>query len=321
MSKLHYFLKLLSLGIISFSVFLPVRSEAILLDKTIAIFNDQIITQSMVERLRESYETRRFLAGHIYKEKSSNPNYFVDLIINRLLIRDKLKKFGIEINDRAIEERVNMIKSNFKLNQDQLLAFLANKGLSYKEYFEVMREGIEYQQFFLKHITPLVNVSNQEIKNLFIKKQSTNTTISFNYYLINYSFKKDGKDSIDKQKLFEVIKKFHTTGIVPSDFSSIEKFDLGDLSEESLSEKIQSVLKPLGEGEFSFHYYDKGKFTSFFIKEKNIKESESFKRSKKILKQELIEKKSQKVLAAWLKREKRLYHIKYFLQPIKVENK
>ena len=104
-----------------------------------------------------------------------------------------------------------------------------------------MREGIEYQQFFLKHIQPLVNVSDQEIKNLFIKKQSANKTISFNYYLISYSFKPKAANSVNKQKLLEVIKKYHTTGIVPSDFSKLEKLDLGYLSEEALSKNIQTT--------------------------------------------------------------------------------
>ncbi|MBG08066.1 MAG: hypothetical protein CME68_04865 [Halobacteriovoraceae bacterium] len=320
MSKPNYFFKFFIFSAISISILLPLKSKAVLLDKTIAIFNDQIITKSMVERLRNTYETRRFLAGHIYKEATSESNFYINLIIKRFLIRDKLKKFGIEIGDRAVEERINMIRNNFKLNQEQMLAFLSSKGISFKEYFEVMREGIEYQQFFLKHINPLVNVSEQEIKNLFIKKQSTNKTISFNYYLIRYSFQPKKNTSVNKKKLFEVIKKYHTTGIVPSDFSTLEKIDHGNLSEEDLNKKIKSTLKPLGEGEFSFPYYDNETFTSFFIKEKNLKESESYKRSKNILKQELIDKKSQKVLGAWIKREKSQYHIKYFLKPIKIKN-
>ena len=320
MSKLKYLFKLFSLYIISFSIFLPIELEASLLDKTLAIFNDQIITKSMVERIRNTYETRKFLAAHIYKKETNEPNFFIDHIIKRLLIRDKLKQAGIEVNDKVVEERVNMIKNNFRLNHDQLLAFLSDKNITYKEYFEVMREGIEYQQFFLKHITPLVNVSNQEIKNLFIKKQSTNKTISFNYYLINYSFKPT-TNTFDRKKFFEVIKKYHATGIVPSEYSTLTKFDLGDLNEESLNKKIRSILKPLGEGEFSFPYIDNGKLTSFFIKEKNLKESESFKKSKEILKQELMNRKSEKVLSAWIKREKSQYHIKYFLKPIEQKNK
>ena len=320
MSKLKYFFKLFSLYIFSFSIFLPIESEAVLLDKTLAIFNDQIITKSMVERIRNTYETRKFLAAHIYKKETNEPNFFIDHIIKRLLIRDKLKQAGIEVNDKVVEERVNMIKNNFRLNHDQLLTFLSNKNISYKEYFEVMREGIEYQQFFLKHITPLVNVSNQEIKNLFIKKQSKNKTISFNYHLINYSFKPP-TNTFNRKKFFEIIKKYHVTGIVPSEYSTLTKFDLGDLNEESLNEKIRSILKPLGEGEFSFPYIDNGKLISFFIKEKNIKESESFKKSKEILKQELMNKKSEKVLSAWIKREKSQYHIKYFLKPIEQKNK
>jgi len=306
---------------ISLSILLPFQTRAVLLDKTIAIFNDQIITKSMVERIRNTYEARKFLAGHIYKNDTSKPNYFIDLIINRLLIREKLKKFGIEVGDKGVEAQINLVKSKFKLNQDQLLSFLSSKGISYKEYFEIVREGIEYQQFYMKHITPLVNVSDQEIKNLFIKKQSSNKSISFNYYLISYSFQSKNEKSINKKKLFEIIKKFHTTGIVPSKFSTLNRLDLGNLHEESLSTKIRSILKPLGEGEFSHPYYNNGKLTSFFIKEKNLTESESFKKNKEFLKQELFSKKAHKVLLSWIKIERIQYHIKYFLKPIRVNKK
>ena len=124
MSKRNYFFQFFIFSAISISILLPFKSKAVLLDKTIAIFNDQIITKSMVDRLRNTYETRRFLAGHIYKEATSESIFFVNLIIKRFLIRDKLKKFGIEIGDRAVEERIEIIKNNFKLNQEQILMIL-----------------------------------------------------------------------------------------------------------------------------------------------------------------------------------------------------
>ena len=93
----------------------------------------------------------------------SNENIYISLLnmfpkkdsINVInILTDKLKKSGISISDQVVEDRIKTVKSSNNLNHAQLLNFLSSKGISYREYFEVLREGIEYQQFFFHRHKP-----------------------------------------------------------------------------------------------------------------------------------------------------------------------
>ena len=73
-------------------------AKAILLDKMVSVFNDQIITQSMVTRLKNTYKSRKFLAPQIYDLENTNKKTITDLIIKRLMIREKLKTIKDEFS-------------------------------------------------------------------------------------------------------------------------------------------------------------------------------------------------------------------------------
>ena len=288
-------------------------AKAILLDKMVSVFNDQIITQSMVTRLKNTYKARKFLAPQIYDLENTNKKTITDLIIKRLMIREKLKNLGIEIKDNFVQNNIKMIKSRLGLDQDKLLSFLASKNITYAEYFEIMREGLEFQEFFIKFIKPLVTISDQEIKNLFFKQNTNDKTISYKYNIVDYSFPGQSLSATSSIELLKAVKKFHKNSPLPKSFSQLEKNDLGDLNEDDLSNKVKTLLKPLGEGEFSKPLFSNGVIHIFYVKSKNLTESGTFKREKNKIRAEIAAIKSKKVLKSWFLREKNKYFIKYFL--------
>ena len=288
------------------------RLNATLLDKIISVFNETIITQSMVDRISKNYDARKFLAGEIYNLKEINRKTITNLIIKRLLIREKLKNLGVVINDKIVESEINNLKTQRGFNQNQLLGLLAAKNITYPEYLEVMREAIEYRRFFMSFIRPLVTVSNQEIKNLFIKSNSKDKTISYKYHLIDYTLYTSSEKDVSFSELLGAVKKYHNNKPLPQKFSQLKKNNLGDLNEDDLNLKIKTLLKPLGEGEFSSPLFSNNQIHVFYIKRKNITESGIFKKLKNIIRSKIITTKSKIVLSSWIKREKSKYYIKYF---------
>ena len=141
------------------SFMLQQQANAVLLDKMVSVFNDKIITQSMVTRLKDTYEARKYLAPQIYNLENKDTKAIIEHFIKRLIIRDKLKNLGIEIKDNFVKSNIERIKSNLNLNHDQLLSFLDSKNITYPEYFEIMREGMEFQEFYTKFISPLLITS------------------------------------------------------------------------------------------------------------------------------------------------------------------
>jgi peptidyl-prolyl cis-trans isomerase SurA len=305
--------KFLFFPLLTLIIFGPTqRLNAALLDKIISVFNETIITQSMVDRISENYNARKFLAGEIYNLKEINRKTITDLIIKRFLIREKLKNLGIVISDKIVNGEIKNLKAQRGFNQNQLLGLLAAKNITYPEYLEVMKEAIEYRKFFMSFIRPLVTVSNQEIKNLFIKSNSKDKTISYKYNIIDYTVSVSSEKDVSFSELLDAVKKYHNNKPLPPNYSQLRKNNLGDLNEDDLNIKIKTLLKPLGEGEFSTPLFSNNQIHVFYIKRKNITESGVFKKLKDMIRSKIITTKSKIVLSSWVKREKRKYYIKYF---------
>ncbi len=294
------------------SLMLHNQANAVLLDKMVSVFNDKIITQSMVTRLKNTYEARKYLAPQIYNLENKDTKSIIEHFIKRLIIREKLKSLGIEIKDNFVKSNIQRIMSNLNLNHDQLLSFLDSKNITYPEYFEVMREGMEFQEFYIKFINPLITISDQEIKNLFFKKNSNDKTISYKYNIIDYNIPGESINSVSQENLLKAVKKLQKNIPLSKNFSKLEKNVLGDLNEDDLSNKIKILLKPLGEGEFSKPFLSNGLIHIFYVKSKNLTESGAFKREKNIIRAEISAIKAKKVLKSWFIREKSKFFIKYF---------
>ena len=60
------------------------QANAVLLDKMVSVFNDKIITQSMVTRLQDTYEARKYLAPQIYNLENKDTKAITEHFIKRL---------------------------------------------------------------------------------------------------------------------------------------------------------------------------------------------------------------------------------------------
>ena len=81
--------------------------------------------------------------------------------INRFLIRAKLEELGYVVDDDQVEGQIKSTEDRLRLNRAALLSFLQSNGLTFDEYFEVIRESIEFNIFFSRVIQPLITVTDQ----------------------------------------------------------------------------------------------------------------------------------------------------------------
>jgi peptidyl-prolyl cis-trans isomerase SurA len=287
-------------------------SKRKLLDKISAIVNNETITYSYVQRILNNYNSRKTISAQIYSQ--SNPTYkgCIDEIINTHLIKNKLKEIGYSISDEQVEEQIKLTESRFGVGRSELLKFLKSKYINFDEYFEMTRSTIEYNFYISRVIIPLITITDQEIKNEFFKRNSQNATINYKYHIIDYSFKlediKDQKLSDLKEKLI----RYEQTKLLSNDLNILNKNDLGLIEENGLSTLIRKNLKTVGEGKFgkpitvgdSVHY--------FFVKEKNLVESDLYMKNKPIIQNQLYEKASKSISKIWLLREREKYYIRVF---------
>ena len=284
-----------------------------LLDKIVAVINNRVISLTEVDRMRETLEARKEISPVIYTEEKYNQKELLEIMIRSHIIRDKINAQGYIINDDAVESRIKMTEDRLGLKRSDLLQFLKGKGVTYEEYFEIIRETMEFNVFAQRIIAPLITVTEQEIKNEYYRRNSMNNALSFKYTLVDFYIPKNKILNQDSSKFLTVLKDYQLTGKLPEEFKSLESNNLENLNEDGLSKELASLLKSISEGSFSTPITLDDNLHVFYVQKKDLVESQDFLKFKDQIQNDLFTNKGKSVTTNWFDREFSNYYIKNLL--------
>jgi len=304
------FFSFFGVALISFGI---AHAEDKLLDKLVAVVNTRVVSLSEIKRIEDTLAARKEVSPMIYSEPKYAPKQLLDVIIKSYIIRDKINAQGYVINDDAVESRIKMTEERLGLKRADLLTFLKTKNLTFEEYFEIIRETMEYNVFASKIIAPLISVTEQEIKNEYYRRNSSNKTLSFKYNLVDFYIKESLLIDKDQEKFLTVLKDYQLTGKLPEEYKDLETNNLDNLNEDALSKELASTLKTTGEGSFSKASTINGYMHIFYVQKKDLVESQEFTRIKEQIQNDLFMDKGKAVTQNWFDREFSNYYIKNLL--------
>lgn len=289
------------------------KSTETLLDKIVAVVNTRVISLSEIQRMEKTLEARKEVSPMIYADKKIDQKTLVDIVIKSFIIRDKINAQGYVINDDAVESRIKMTEERLGLRRADLLNFLKGKGLTYEEYFELIRETMEYNIFAQRIIAPLISVTEQEIKNEYYRRNSTNNALAFKYNLVDFYIPEDKLIDKNQDRFLSVLKDYQLTGKLPEEYRDLESNNLENLNEDGLSKELAKVLKVTAEGSFSKAVSLNNHLHIFYVQKKDLVESQDFLRFKDQIQNEIFMTKGHAVSSNWFDREFSNYYIKKML--------
>lgn len=277
-----------------------------------AVMNDKVITLSKVKRVGSNLASRRDIAPQIYEEEKYSNAELTKVLLQRQLIRARLDEMGYLITDEQVESQINATEKRLGLSRKDLLDFLKGNQTTFDEYFEVIRETIEFNLFFSRVIQPLINVTEQEIKNAFYQENRDNRTLSFKYTLVDFSLHKRhmSKDLLNRFK--SSLEGFQTTGVLPQELSELDTNVLGEITEDGLNNDLKKVLHSTNEGDFSDPLLVGDYYKSFYVRSKDLVESNLYLRSKERINGQLYEKRAKEAIDLWYEREEARHYVRYF---------
>lgn len=284
-----------------------------LLDKIVAVVNTRVFSLSELKRIEDTLPARREISPVVYNKDKYTEKELLDLMIQAFIIRDKINGQGYVINDDAVESRIKMTEERLGLKRADLLTFLKSKSITFEEYFEIIRETMEYNLFATKVIAPLISVTEQEIKNEYYRRNSSNNALAFKYNLVDFYIPE--KNLIDKnnQRFLTVLKDYQLTGKLPEEYRSLETNHIDNLNEDGLNKELATALKNAAEGSFSAPVSLGGNLHVFYVQKKDLVESQDFTRAKEQIQNEIFVTKGKGVSANWFDREYTNYYIKNLL--------
>jgi len=289
------------------------QSEAKLLDKIAAIVDDNIITLSQINRTANNLAIKKSVAPMIYNKGSFTNQEILEISINKFLVRAKLSELGYTITDDQVEAQIKANQERLGVDKKALMGFLKQQGTSYDEYFETLREAIENSYFVNRVISPMISISEQDVKNTYYKNNIKDNRLNFKYSLVDYAFPKEVTSKPAKGTLENVVKQYRSNGILPEIYSTTNVSNLDDITEEGLTNELKSVLKETDEGTVTSPVLISGQYHLFYIVKKDLVETEAYTSQKDKVRDQLFEKAIISESSVWFERERNKHYIKISL--------
>lgn len=280
----------------------PLLAQTI--DKIIAVVNNEIITQSDVNRVLAAIEVD---SGELKEKLNEIKENIINQMVEEKLILCEAKRLDIKIDENTIDERIEEIKEKFPSEEEFEKALAAQeltlknlrdrfcdqeimkKAVEYFVKFEIKVDPIEIRQFYQSHKSQLLRPEKAHLKSILIKVDSEQDR----YKAMHKAKVVLGR--LKKGESFEKISKIYSQAANAEDGGNLGFVERGQLIKE-IDETV-FVLEP---GEFSDVIKINQGYRIFKLEEKKPEEPLSFSEAQDQIRQILYNRKFTQAFKKWI---------------------
>ncbi len=242
------------LGLAFFLILLSSLAQAVVVDRIVAVVNDEVITLSELDEAAAPLYRK-------YLPRAKDPVERENLIrqirrrvlqqmIDEKLLAQEAERLEIKVSEQEIDSFIQRLKEQNHLSDEKFREFLAAQGLSYEDYRKQVAEQIKRIKLIQGHIRERIVVTPEEIKDYYRKHylKGTNTVYELAAIIIT------GPEAEKKAKAaYEELKKGVPFKEVAAKYSSLKGSGegLGRFKPEELAPQVREVVAKLKPGQFS----------------------------------------------------------------------
>ncbi len=253
-----------------------------IVDRIVAVVNDDIITLSDLNRALKPFRDRFQALGY---EDSSQAQLsdklqreVLDRLIEQKLTDQQIKRTRLEVGEEEIDGAIKNIKEKNLYSDEDLQKALAAEGMSLEEFRANLKEQILRSRLVNREVKAKIVITEQEIKSYY-EAHAEEYGRELKYHLRNIILRLPrGATESEKRgvrrKMEEVQEKlkngepFETLARQYSESDlAASGGDLGQFKLQILSLQLQEALKGLGEGEYTPILETDQGYQIFFIQE------------------------------------------------------
>lgn len=140
-----------------------VASGSAVVDRVVAVVNNEVITLSDLQR-EESLKKR---------DTVRDDRLVLEDMIDRKLQMAAAKRAGVDVTDKELDDAVADIMKRNSMDMVQFSVALAKEGLTFEQYKEELREQITLSRLFNKYVRSSVNVDEAEARAFYQNNPKT----------------------------------------------------------------------------------------------------------------------------------------------------
>ncbi|MGB5156988.1 peptidylprolyl isomerase [Desulfobacterium sp. N47] len=241
----------------------PCGAEVV--DRVVAVVNDDVITLSDLEVATRAYTEKIKSAGYGFEEEHAMlfkmREDMLDQLINRKLTDQEIKKYGISTNDKEIDNSIERIKEAKYLTDEELRNMVTKDGMTFDDFRDAIKENILRSKVLDIEVKSKIVITKEDTKAYYDSHKSDYMPQN-KYHLFNIIIKTNSEaDGDDKHEAMSVMEKiyaklkqgqpFEEVSKDSAESSGVENSDLGYFKADELSPQIQDAIKNLKQKEFT----------------------------------------------------------------------
>ena len=176
-------------------------------DKIMAIVNDKVILKSEIQLAINYLPLDTIEKEYINLSDEEVIKKILTRLIETSLLIQAADRFGINISDIALENKLSEIARSKQMTMNELRNNIIKQGQDYTNYIEEIKKQMIVETLFISQFYSRMNVTEEEIEN-FIERERVNQYGNFEYDLIEFVILDEDKllDAGDINNIYENIK-------------------------------------------------------------------------------------------------------------------
>ncbi|UYL10539.1 peptidylprolyl isomerase [Bdellovibrio sp. SKB1291214] len=299
------------------SLFLAVPVKAEVVEKTLAVVNNEIILESDLKELQNRISKPGMIDDALLDGKSADSlkkdrKAQMDYLINEKIISSEIKRLNLSVtNDRVENEFKDMAKRN-NVAESELISVLKGQGINIAEYKTFLKEKIEKQNLMDTEIISKLRISDEDALNEYLKSNPNNKPAidEFSVSHIFFNPKKGGSEAAYKraETALSKLRSGENFENLAQQFSEDPNFSaggaLGSFKSGEFLPEIEEAIGNLKVGETTGIVKSRLGFHIVKLTTKKLTPDPKFEKQKDRIKAQLMEASFKRQLRLWLQNKR-----------------
>jgi peptidyl-prolyl cis-trans isomerase SurA len=316
---------LIGMGLLVFTATATASAASEVLDRIVAVVNEDIVLLSELQERLEPYAQRIRQQGFdLDKERQMLFNIreeMLNRLVDEKLTDQEIKRNDIQVDEAEIDSTIERIKAANSFTDEDLRRFLEQDQMTMEQYREKIREQVLRSRLVNYQVKSKIVITEEEIRAYYDSHPELYGG-KIHYHLRNILMRvPDFATDAEKQAINEQMQQVRSRIDAGESFADLarsysqspaaaEGGDIGEFAKETLSPKIQAALDGLDPGQATAVLNTDQGVQLFFVEAINRSEGKPLDSVKEEIHQKLFDEVVDKKFLSWLEDLRSQSHIK-----------
>lgn len=281
-----------------------VSSERTLLDRVVAVVNDEVITASDVNSAAQGQPGDGL-------DTQAIKTQVLDQLIQESLISQEVEKAAIVVTEPKVDAAIQDILRQNGMTEEQLMQALSTRGMSEGAYRSEVKDQLERLEVINMKVRAKVSIPDAAVREAYeaqIRKEGKQTLVSIRHLF--FAWTAEANDAVKGQKLaLAQAARKRVTGGEPFHLVAMEVSEgptakdggsLGEIQEDALMPELSSTVKELTVEEISQPIVTSTGVHVVKLDSRRASAGEDFETAKAKIHQQLYQKAMQRQMKLWV---------------------